>query len=66
MVAVLVGKGETEHTENQGVEDANGRSSISLPQGLAHTAAFRAVSLPPLVLHCTLLFCVYAGTHICP
>lgn len=27
MVAVLVGKGETEHTENQGVEDANGRSS---------------------------------------
>lgn len=65
MVAVLVGKEETEHTENQGVEDVNGRSSTSLPQGLAHTVVFRAVSLPPLVLHCTLLFCVYAGTHMC-
>lgn len=66
MVAVLVGKGETEHTENQGVEDINGRPSTSLPRGLAHTAVFRAVSLPPsLVFHCILLFCVHAGTHAC-
>lgn len=63
MVAVLVGKGETEHTENQGVEDANGRSSTPCLRAL-HTMLLLEQFPYPHLFFTVLCYFVSMQVHI--